>query len=348
MTQSVIPIRNIYFMLSYAWSHLQDAKFVNLDAVPGNNLLDILGHVLNKSVLYLSRRGFEVGYSPQTELISGIKGRVNFTQTLRGFHIHQGKTISTFDELNPDTLVNQVIKSTLSLLIKHNKLNKVIREECRSIRSKMPGIKEINLSPSQFNTIKIGPNNHHYKFTISLCRLIVNNSILNQNNGHYHFYDFERDERKMSILYQDFLYQFCRHELKNINVKRSYLQWNAYSGTDPKLSLLPRMETDITLYSSTKALIIDAKYYKSIFSNRKDTQKFHSSNLYQLMNYLLAFKSMQDNTISGLLLYPQVGSTIKHRYNINGFDVGLCTINFDQEWQMIHNDLITVLNDYLG
>jgi hypothetical protein len=39
---------------------LQNAKLVSLDAIPGNNLLDILGHVLNKSVLHLSRRGFEL------------------------------------------------------------------------------------------------------------------------------------------------------------------------------------------------------------------------------------------------------------------------------------------------
>jgi 5-methylcytosine-specific restriction enzyme subunit McrC len=47
-------------MLAYAWNHLQNAKLVSLDAIPGNNLLDILGHVLNKSVLHLSRRGFEL------------------------------------------------------------------------------------------------------------------------------------------------------------------------------------------------------------------------------------------------------------------------------------------------
>ncbi|VAC73990.1 5-methylcytosine-specific restriction enzyme subunit McrC [Enterobacter hormaechei] len=40
MNQPAIPIRNIYYMLTYAWNHLQDAKIVNLDAIPANNLLD--------------------------------------------------------------------------------------------------------------------------------------------------------------------------------------------------------------------------------------------------------------------------------------------------------------------
>lgn len=180
MNQPAIPIRNIYYMLTYAWNHLQDAKIVNLDAIPANNLLDVLGHALNKYVLYLSRRGFELDNQPNTELISGVKGRVNLTQTLRGLHMIQGKTVSTFDDLNPDTLANEIIKSTLTVLIKNENLNKIIREESRSIRARMPEVKEINLSPLHFNKVKIRAGNRHYKFAISLCKFIADNSISNQ------------------------------------------------------------------------------------------------------------------------------------------------------------------------
>ncbi|HED5643344.1 TPA: 5-methylcytosine-specific restriction endonuclease system specificity protein McrC [Enterobacter cloacae] len=347
MNQPAIPIRNIYYMLTYAWNHLQDAKIVNLDAIPANNLLDILGHALNKYVLYLFRRGFELDYQPNTELISGVKGRVNLTQTLRGLHMTQGKTVSTFDDLNPDTLANEIIKSSLTVLIKNENLNKTIREESRSIRARMPEVKEINLSPLHFNKVKVRASNRHYRFAISLCKFIAENSISNQKNGSYRFYDFERDERRMSLLYQEFLYHFCMRELKNAEVKRSYLKWDAYSDTDKNLTFLPRMETDITITSNNRTLIVDAKYYKNIFSSRNETQKFHSSNLYQLINYLLAYKPTQGHKISGLLIYPHVKGAVKHRYNISGFDVGLCTINLDQEWTQIHKDLLSIFTENL-
>lgn len=347
MNKPAIPIRNIYYMLTYAWKHLQDAKIVNLDAVPGNSLLDILGYALNKCVLYLHRRGLELGYQQHTELVSGIKGRVEFTQTLNGLYMTQGKTASTFDELTPDTLANQIIKTSLTVLMKSENLSTTIREESRSIHARMSDIKEINLSPLHFHRVKIGENSRHYKFAINLCKFIADNSISNQKNGSYRFYDFERDERKMSLLYQDFLYHFCLKQLSNAKIKRSYLQWNAYSETDVGLSFLPRMETDITIIGNVRTLIIDAKYYKNIFSGRHDAQKFHSPNLYQLMNYLLAYKPMQGQKISGLLIYPQVKEAVKHRYNVNGFDVGLCTINLDQEWTQIHLDLLSILNEHL-
>ncbi len=347
MNKPAIPIRNIYYMLTYAWNHLQDAKIVNLDAQPANNLLDILGHALNKCVLYLCRRGFELNYQSNTELITGVKGRVNLTQTLRGLHMTQGKTVSTFDDLNPDTLANKIIKSSLTVLIKNENLNKTIREESRSIRARMPEVKEINLTPLHFNKVKVRASSRYYKFAISLCKFIADNSISNQNNGSYRFYDFERDERKMSLLYQEFLYCFCMRELKNANVKRSYLKWDAYSDSDKNLSFLPRMETDITISSNNKTLIVDAKYYKNIFSSRNETSKFHSSNLYQLMNYLLACKSTPAQKISGLLIYPHVTKAVKHRYNISGFDIGLCTINLDQEWTLIHQDLLSIFTEFL-
>lgn len=41
--QPVIPVRNIYYMLTYAWGYLQEIKQADLEAIPGNNLLDIWG-----------------------------------------------------------------------------------------------------------------------------------------------------------------------------------------------------------------------------------------------------------------------------------------------------------------
>lgn len=72
--QPVIPVRNIYYMLTYAWGYLQEIKQANLEAIPGNNLLDIPGYVLNKGVLQLSRRGLELDYNPNTEIIPASKG----------------------------------------------------------------------------------------------------------------------------------------------------------------------------------------------------------------------------------------------------------------------------------
>ena len=135
--------------------------------------------------------------------------------------------------------------------------------------------------------------------------------------------------------------------IKNTKVKRSYLKCDAYSNTDKNLNFLPRMKIDLAIISNTRTLIVDAKHHKNIFSSRNERQKLHSSNLYQPMNYLLAYKHMQGYKISGLLIYPPIKGAVKHRYNVSGFDVGLCTINLVQEWTQIHKGLLSIFTEHL-
>ena len=103
------------------------------------------------------------------------------------------------------------------------------------------------------------------------------------------------------------------------------------------------METDLTIFNHEKTLIVDAKYYKDVFSSRNNIQKFHSTNLYQLMSYLLSYKIKNNANVKGLLIYPQTAEKVAHKYTINGFEIGIYTINLDQDWKDIHHDLLFIL-----
>jgi 5-methylcytosine-specific restriction enzyme subunit McrC len=50
--------------------------------------------------------------------------------------------------------------------------------------------------------------------------------------------------------------------------------------------LLPTMETDITLRSGTRTVVIEAKYYRETLTRRYGKETLHSDNLYQLFAYL--------------------------------------------------------------
>lgn len=102
----------------------------------------------------------------------------------------------------------------------------------------------------------------------------------------------------MSLLYQKFLYEFCRRELTSANTTRSYLKWDASSISDQSLNLLPRMETDITIRSSEKYLSLTPNTIRAFFTTNGN-RKFHSQNLYQLMNYLWSLKPENGENIGG-------------------------------------------------
>jgi hypothetical protein len=49
-----------------------------------------------------------------------------------------------------------------------------------------------------------------------------------------------------------------------------------------------------------------------------------------------------DSKAEGILLYSAVDYELRERHVINGHIMTLATINFNQDWQDIHNDLIAL------
>lgn len=173
--------------------------------------------------------------------------------------------------LNEDTLANRIIKSTLAILIKHEKLNSTIRDEARSLYRKLPGISTLHLTPQHFSYL----NGGKIRVIINSLSVSANSSsiiLFGSKQRTLPFLWFWKKRKEMSLLYQKFLYEFCRRELTSANTTRSYLKWDASSISDQSLNLLPRMETDITIRSSEKYLSLTPNTIRAFFTtngNRK-------------------------------------------------------------------------------
>ena len=163
-------------------------------------------------------------------------------------------------------------------------------------------------------------------------------------DGRYKFRSFVRDERQMAMVFQNFLRNFIEIECKDWSVKGDFIKWDASSTSDPSLGLLPRMETDISLRRGGDLLIVDAKYYLEAMSKRHQTEKFKSGNLYQIVAYLHNASKMNSGRISGMLIYPEVDRAFDFRYKIHGYDICLRTINLNQHWSDLKNELIAIFN----
>jgi 5-methylcytosine-specific restriction enzyme subunit McrC len=77
------------------------------------------------------------------------------------------------------------------------------------------------------------------------------------------------------------------------------------------------METDLTLESKSRKIIIDAKYYRSpLGGSRFDADKLVSANLYQLYSYLLnqSHRDERSRVATGMLLYPQIDAPLRLDY----------------------------------
>lgn len=107
------------------------------------------------------------------------------------------------------------------------------------------------------------------------------------------------------------------------------------------------METDISLYSPSRKIIIDTKFYKEAFPTKFTQDKVNSNHLYQLFSYLVNQESDSEitKTCEGILLYPAVANDFKFSYTYENHRIKVLSINLYQDWFDIKRDLLEIINN---
>ena len=78
-----IPIQNIYFLLCYAWDKLEEKEVVDINTSGFNELIDLFAKVLINGSSYLLKRGLDRDYKLKEDFVSGVKGKMNVSNTLK-------------------------------------------------------------------------------------------------------------------------------------------------------------------------------------------------------------------------------------------------------------------------
>jgi 5-methylcytosine-specific restriction enzyme subunit McrC len=334
----MIPIKNIYYLLCYAWNKLEEGELVNVSTEDKSDLLNLLGSVLLNGTKTLLKRGIDRQYLKKDEVYQGIKGKVNITDSLRKNLFQKGLSVCEFDELSADILPNQILKTTLQNLTQIPNLSPTLTHEIRTIIYRLHEVNEIILTDSIFHKIQISRNNSFYAFLLNISELIYRNLLINEETGHFQFKDFLRDERQMAKLFEEFIRNFYKIEAPEAKVFREDLHWKMAGETH---QFLPKMQTDISIKINDRKLIIDAKYYKETLQKYYDSEKIHSQHLYQLFAYL---KNQENEKAEGILIYPTVQKSLSLAYTHEEHTIRIETVNLNQDWRGVKADLLKIVS----
>ena len=339
-----IPIQNIYYLLCYAWNKLEEKDIVNVNDIDTTELIDLFAKILSNSCSRLLKQGLYRHYTEDEYVIIGIKGKLNFSETIKQNILPLNKTICIYDEFDYDILHNRILKTTIGKLLRTKNLNSSLKEELQRIYLKFPPVSEIVIRNAIFNQIRIHRNNYHYDFILKVCRIINDNLFIDEVKGRYKFRDFIREEKAMARLFEAFVKNFYKIET-DFSVSSDTITWQFESDRTEDLEMLPTMLTDITLKKGNKKIIIDTKYYKEAFQTRFDRQKINSGNLYQLFSYLKNQETDSELTLNseGVLLYPSVKSDFTYSFKYKNHRIRIISINLNQDWQNIHDQLLEVV-----
>jgi 5-methylcytosine-specific restriction enzyme subunit McrC len=327
-------------MLAYAFNALNHKDYEKLQGEDFENIYDLLASVLVRAVGSQVKMGLHREYIEEQDELSGVKGKIQISESIKVQSPIKGRLICSFDEFDHNVLMNKIIKTTLIYLTKCDVLNSGIKKDIKNLILFFAEIDNVELWSVAWDSIKFNRNNSSYKLIIDVCYLIFKGLLVNEGEGPLKFATFIED-RQMSSLYEKFVLNFYKTECSSeVDAKSELIGWDITSGDE--LSLLPKMKTDISLYSkkSRNLLIVDTKFYPNALQTNFDHRTFISSHMYQIYSYV--HNSNFDGEISGMLLYPTVDYSIDERAVISGSKIYVKTLDLNQEFEIIRQEMMEI------
>ena len=340
----MIPVQNIYYMLSYAFQALQAQNYKDLATEKFHNTAELCAAILDKGISVQLKRGLGRDYLPKSESLSTLQGKLSISESIKTQTLLKKQMICTYDEFSTNIQFNQIIKSTMLLLLKANVTN-TRKKRLRNLLLFFSDVNEINLRFVNWNQ-HYNRSNQSYQMLIGICYLIYNGLLQTQSNGATKIMDFF-DEQRMCRLYEKFLLEYYRKEHPELSANASQIAWQL---DDSENQLLPKMQTDIMLSHGNNILIIDAKYYSHMTQQQYGTNTLHSNNLYQIFTYVknkeFELRELK-HTVSGMLLYAQTDEDVipNNTYKMSGNQISVRALNLNQDFSGIAHTLDDIIQN---
>ncbi|MFT8363327.1 MAG: 5-methylcytosine-specific restriction endonuclease system specificity protein McrC [Sporolactobacillus sp.] len=344
-----IFIKNIYYMLSYAFTTLNQSNFEDVAIEKFENMQNLFAAILSKGIGQQLKQGLYREYLSKAENMSVMRGKIDISGTIKNEIARQQALSCEYDDLSENNLLNQIMKTTVMILLR---LSRVDSEHKNALKKEMLFFSNVDiLEPSSIKwaTIRFQRNNQTYRMLISICQLILQGMLQTTEQGEYKLASFV-DEQRMCRLYEKFILEYYSKEFPALNVSASQISWALDDGIG---TMLPIMQSDMTLAIGNEVLIIDAKYYFHTTQVHFDVHTLHSNNLYQIFTYVKnkeAEFGEKPHKVSGMLLYAKTDETIQpdNAYQMSGNKISVKTLDLNLAFSEIAAQLNKIVDEHFG
>lgn len=340
-----IQVKNIYWMIAYALNVIEDRGIQSIGGETFENVYDLCASLMSIALSKQVKRGLNKSYINKRDESPCVRGKILIKETLLSNN-YNNKIFCEYDEYE-NSYLNKIVKTACLYLLKSNK----IKDKERAIKLKkyllfFSNVETINIKLINWNHINFNKNNASYKVLINISYLIINGLLASTNNGNIEFREFI-DPRQMSTLYEKFILGYYKYHHSSLLKGACKIDWNVEENSE----LLPIMKTDIMLYNKNtdKTLIIDAKYYNSIFqyNNLYNSKSFQSANLYQMYTYVKNKDIHKTGKVHGVLLYGQAKDdpVVESKFDFDGNEITVTNIELNKDFDMIKKKLESLIGE---
>lgn len=343
-------IKNIYYMLSYAFTSLDHDDFDELDAEAFENIHNLFAAILAREIGRQLKQGLYREYTDHRNNVTAARGKIHMPGTIQNQIARKRVLTCEYDELSENILLNQILKTTVLLLLRNDKVDQIYKAALKKEMLFFSSIEIIDPSTIRWASIRFHRNNISYRMPISICQLLMEGFLMTTEEGGYKLAPFIKGQT-LDKVYEKFILQYYNKECKQVKAAASKISW----ALDNDIStMLPTMQSDITLKKkgqNGQVLIIDAKFYASSTQEHFDVHTQHSANMYQIFTYVknkdAEFKD-EPHKVSGMLLYAATDDDIQpdNVYQMSGNQISVKTLDMNCDFADIAKQLDDIADDH--
>ena len=341
----MIPIRNIYYMLSYAFQILQEQSYNNILTEEFDNVAELCSAILSKGISMQLKRGLNKDYTEVKEPLSAIKGKIDISDSIKTFSVTKSQLVCSYDEFSENSYFNKILKTTVMLLLKAD-ISKAIKKELKNLMMYFANVDTLDAHNIDWH-VRYNKNNQSYQMLLSICYLVIKGLLQTQQDGTSKLMNFI-DEQRMCRLYEKFILEYYRKHFPSLSANAEQIPWQLDDGIG---DMLPVMQTDIMLKRDNRVLIIDAKYYTRTTQSQYDTHTLHSANLYQIFTYVKNKECElkdKEHKVSGMLLYARTDEEIQPNttYYMSGNRIDVRSLDLNCDFSAIKEQLNSIAKEF--
>lgn len=238
-----ILINNIYHMLSYTFQALNQETYEDVAVESFDEMYNLLAAILSKGIGLQLKQGLYREYISRQEELSVMRGKINMPGTIKNRLAHKRVLTCDFDELSENNLLNQILKTTVTLLLRNGKVQAKYKDDLKKKMLYFSNVEIIEPTGIKWSSIRFQRNNQTYRMLVSICQLIIEGMLITTDSGDYRLASFV-DEQRMCRLYEKFILEYYSRHYPELSVSASQIPWSLDDGIG---TMLPVMQSDIHL-----------------------------------------------------------------------------------------------------
>lgn len=348
MVHYVIKVQNVYYMLSYAFSVLQQKGYRKIAVEPFEHTADLFAAILNKGLSNQIRQGLKKSYTEKRNKLRTPVGKVNVSHSIKQQTLLKKQLICEYDVLTENIYVNQILKTTGILLLRSAEVENQRKKALKKVMLFLKDVDTIDPQCIQWSNLKCQRLNPTYEMLTNISNLVINGLLLTEQDGTHKLAKYV-DYQYMHRLYERFVLNYYRKHFPAFKVSAAQIDWDVDDGMD---ALLPLMKSDVTIEYKGKTLIIDTKYYSQVLQTNRlyQSKSLHSSNLYQIFTYVKNRDTGHTGNVSGLLLYAKTDETTMpdNDYILSGNRISVRTLDLNMDFSDIEEQLNSIINKFFS